>query len=470
MMKAFAVVVVLSLTRVQSWSETCPYLEEARSGLGILGKWIAGISADIDSGNDSSQTNPSALIEKNWFMATQETKQKVQAAILDPGSASTCCLVKGTGQPMYDPPDCAPSARRPLRYNYRVAVTTHRNRLFMAEAMVQSWIGEFDHLIATELGHKDWTSPGLRWGSAYAHRAIAAIICAGHPKHDEKKNSASSSPSYDFLILADDDTFIRIDKLDAALSRIKAQPRIPVMLGGEAARTPQLEQLCQRCFSNMSKPCIAQAGERTGWNYGGYGIVLSKAAVDIVVNNAETCIRKHTCPIKGTPMGDPKKIRTYKADQLLLKTEHLSCKYTDTSIASCLKELAGIVALELDNPKTMGGFCPWTAHPREYKHIGCHTRDHFNHFITQHLVHMKNCCEPVHHPINRNITFDHLYMGNNSHSNNLNFVGSLLERTSDGENRIKDYGSDRCHAGRLGKIRISDRNTPLPTCQSRSYI
>lgn len=283
----------------------------------------------------------------------------------------------------------------------------------MAKSMIETWGETHDHVVVTEVNDGS-SMPGLRWGSSLAHRAIPGIACA-----------AGFGDDYDFLILADDDTFVRVDQLDFELRRIDARPDVPMLAGvtvnirhhERPGEDGFVERRNQRCKADMSRPCLSEKrdydwetsywkneeGIWWGWPYGGTGTVLSRAAVDAVARNASGCIVDTSCPFWGANMKFNQRERFRLADSLIMNQSRPHCRATDTGIAHCLYGTIGIVPIELKNSTSM---CPWSAHPREYKRQGCPNQGNFTAFLMDKVMRTRGCCDATNVPLAPLVDFE----------------------------------------------------------------
>lgn len=215
-------------------------------------------------------------------------------------------------------------------------MTTFSDRLDLVAVAHAEWMQGMDHLVACEqqslaVHELGWLCT-MYYGGKLAHRALAGVLCAHRV----------SISLYDWMLVVDDDTVIRIGALDAAL-RGASPSTVPSMLGTrvdnqlngsiDASTCPPpvphvggSSQHRHSIFNHSRVAACTSAVTRgirhlpwgfaaehhgaigwvqrgawaVGWPYGGHGIVVSRAGVEALAPVASECIMCLTCPFYGT--------------------------------------------------------------------------------------------------------------------------------------------------------------------------
>ena len=212
-----------------------------------------------------------------------------------------------------------PTQLASLMHSYLVVVSTSCGRLSLVGVQHSLWLREYDHLVVCEqracAGVEHLV--GMRYASAHAHKALAGVLCV----------QRTGQGGHDFTLVADDDTVFDVPALDAALIQklMGAAPAsLPVLLGARVdmqlngSTSPSCHshfhgRACHRATWNATMPpwaftqhfqgkavgFIQRGPWAVGWPYGGRGIILSRAAADLLAPIGAECLRCLTCPLYG---------------------------------------------------------------------------------------------------------------------------------------------------------------------------
>lgn len=314
--------------------------------------------------NDALQANLSAQLRA----LSANDIALTRSALTLPHSHSRCCVT-----PARDP---CPT----LRWRFLIVMITNHERLPLVRAQHDAWLRRHDHLVAS-----DWASThglvGLRWGGSAAHRALAGLQCAALASRRgvETKNM---NP-YDWLVVADDDTALDVPRLDLLLTQGHADPSRPIMVGAMMHDVPRLSTAREgaRPVACSVPPANGQAAPKwmhacprpvgvpprsnghwsdsVGWPFGGEGIVVSAAAVPVLLDVMAECMRALTCPFFGAlQRGRVPQLGVRKDADTMLGFCGIQPAASDVQLGRCFGRAGHVpAAIGRSNP-------PWSQHLR----------------------------------------------------------------------------------------------------------